>query len=67
LLVHNGLGGAATWRKVGELNVVPPPTWKTEVFTVAVQGDGAVVDAAIPDADQPGRDLSGQEGPGSDQ
>ncbi len=25
LLVHNGLGGAATWRKAGELNVIPPP------------------------------------------
>jgi hypothetical protein len=59
VLVHNGLGGAATWRKAGELNVIPPVVWKTEVFTVAVQGEGAAVDAAIHEALDKARESGG--------
>lgn len=50
VLVHHGLGGAAAWRKAGELDVVPPVVWKTDVFAVAVQGEDAAVDAAIHEA-----------------
>ncbi len=32
--VHNGFGGAATWRPAGTVRIEPPPAWPAAVFSV---------------------------------
>jgi hypothetical protein len=32
--VHNGFGGAATWRPAGTVRIEPPPAWPVAVFSV---------------------------------
>jgi len=50
LFVHNGLGGEAGWRAAGQLTVIPPVTWKTDMFTVAGEGEKVDTDKAIQEA-----------------
>ena len=47
VLVHNGLGGAATWREAGKLQVIPPVAWKTDIFPVSAQAEGEAGEKAI--------------------
>lgn len=39
VFVHNGCGGDLTWKSAGKLNVIPPVAWKTDIFTVAGEGE----------------------------
>jgi hypothetical protein len=57
--VHNGHGGDLTWRSAGKLTVIPPVAWKTDIFTVALEGEGADTDKAIQNALQRARDNGG--------
>jgi len=50
LFVHNGFGGAAGWRMAGDVTIIPPVKWKTDVFPVAAEGAQVDTDTAIPDA-----------------
>lgn len=50
VLVHNGLGGPAGWKDLGKFTVIAPVAWKTDVFPVEAQGEGAAGEAAIRDA-----------------
>ncbi len=47
VFIHNGLGGEATWRQAGKLSIIAPVAWKTDLFTVPVEGEPGDTDKAI--------------------
>ncbi|MBM3957130.1 MAG: hypothetical protein FJ313_03670, partial [Gemmatimonadetes bacterium] len=59
VFIHNGCGGDLTWRSAGKLTVIAPVAWKTDVFTVATEGEGADTDKAIHDALKQAQDNGG--------